>query len=184
MLTIFAVLSVVGLLVILASSEERAEVYYPRGKGRCQRCSYDLSGLPDSAPCPECGSAHPGAPRNRRPRTVIPGKVLARLAVVWGVAFAAHALLWRLVEAAHRWSYALQQRRYDPVVIGNAMRARGFDLDWESALVPLGAALVFCSACCLLGSTAQFRRTLLWGSLLGWTASVCWLFLQTYLVYG
>ena len=29
-----------------------------RGKNRCPKCFYDLSGLPTNSPCPECGASN------------------------------------------------------------------------------------------------------------------------------
>ncbi|MCW5777129.1 MAG: hypothetical protein KIS87_11885 [Phycisphaeraceae bacterium] len=38
-----------------------------RRRGRCECCGYDLHGLPDGVPCPECGSS--SAPAARQPRS-------------------------------------------------------------------------------------------------------------------
>lgn len=113
----------------------------------------------------------------------VPDYVLSRVALVWLLAVVAHILLGPLVHAAHRWSYLLQSDRYSAEVISNAMRVRGFDLDWEAAVIPLSAALVSAMLICLCSREAKAIRAILLVSLCGLLMTVCWLFLQTYLTY-
>jgi hypothetical protein len=99
------------------------------------------------------------------------------------MALVAHLLLDSLVHAAHRWSYVLQSDRYSAEVISNAMRVRGFDLDWEAAVIPLSTALVSAMLICLRSREAKAIRAILLVSLCGLLMTACWLFLETYLTY-
>ena len=183
MVVVYVILMLLSLAALGASYEERTEQFHPKGEGRCRRCGYELDGLPAGACCPECGCQSPGRPSVRPVMGMISTRVVSRLAGVWGLAVVGQAALWPLVRVARDWSYRLQLGHYDPAVIANAQRVRGFDLEWESALLPLGAAVLACAALCLLGEGSRFWRRALQLGGTGWAASVCWLFVETYLTY-
>lgn len=44
------------LTVVELTRYSLAKLLAPAPRGRCVRCSYDLTGLPDSCVCPECGA--------------------------------------------------------------------------------------------------------------------------------
>ena len=183
MIGIYQLLSILSMLVLAVSGRGLDRLWYPKGEGRCQGCAYDLAGLPEGMPCPECGRRAPGAAVLRRARGVGAMWVVWRVLFVWLLAFGAHAAIWPLVWVAYQWSYWLQGRHYSPTVIANAMLVRKFDLDWEAALIPLGAALSLCCLCCLLDRRAKFVRMVSKIMLVGCLVSVGWLFAQTYVTY-
>lgn len=184
MLGSFLWLLVLAFIVLSASHENRTKTRYPWGVGRCRGCGYSLAGLPDAVPCPECGLPDPGTPIISMTVGTLSMRVVARLALVLALAAVTHLSLLPLAQLAYRWSYQLQLNRYAPEVLASAMRYRGFDLRWQSAVLPLSAALGVCTTCCLLGPKVRFGRLSRWLAGGGWLASVVWLFAQTYLTYA
>ncbi|HZW09645.1 MAG TPA: hypothetical protein VFF69_07060 [Phycisphaerales bacterium] len=168
--------------VLLASLEEERRPKYRFPRGTCQGCGYDLAGLPEGTLCPECGHAEPGTPPEVTVRSIVRPGVAPRLGLTCVLAIASFLTVTPFVGAPHRWSYDLQLDRHSPEVLVNALRVRGFDLDWQFAVVPLVIGLYICTFCAGLRQV-RFGRLALKTFAACWVLSLAWLFVETFIRY-
>ena len=174
----------VAIAVAACRHEYRQVPVYPKGEGNCQGCGYSLLGLPDGARCPECGQESPGDPTVVTRSGTVPAYVVGRLSAAFSLSLLSLVVFSGVLQLALRWSYTLQFGAQRASRMGAIIRSRGMDLEWEESLLPIFVCGTVAALGALLSPEARWFRPMCWLIGSGWLASVAWLCVQTWAIYG
>jgi hypothetical protein len=166
------------LLYFLVSGCVLAESGPPlagKATGRCDKCQYELAGLPQDAPCPECGSMEREVKGAQA--TIDPAR-RARWLPTLGVFLVVLFFQYQLAQGVLILSYL--RDHFSTASALTAMRMRELNVDGAGpmgVLLPLGAVISFTPLTALCRSNKRAMRWLvgLWGAgaaatVLVWTA--------------